>query len=46
MPLEASSGQLKALIPALNLKIYDNAAHGLYHTAANEVLSDILAQLN
>lgn len=42
MPLEASSQYIKTYVPGSKIKIYDNAAHGLYYTAADEVMEDIL----
>jgi len=46
MPLEASSGPIKDHIPDVDLKIYENAAHGLYYTAAKDVMRDIIAQID
>jgi len=45
MPPEACCEPIKNHIPDIELKIYDNAAHGLYYTAASEVVEDILAHL-
>jgi len=45
MPVEASAGLIKAHIPGTGVKIYENAAHGLYYTAADTVVEDILSQL-
>ena len=46
MPMNASSGILQDLIPGSRIKVYEQAAHGLYYTAASEVMKDILAQTN
>lgn len=45
MPVEASAGLIEQYVPSTKVKIHENAAHGLYYTAANEVMKDILAQV-
>lgn len=44
--MQASSGLLKAFIPGCKIKVYEQAAHGLYYTAAGEVIGDILSHIN
>ena len=46
MPVEASSARIQELVPGVKVKIYENAAHGLYYTAAENVINDILAQVD
>jgi len=45
MPVEASAGLIEDYVPGTRVKIYENAAHGLYYTAAARVVEDILSQL-
>ncbi|KAK5535044.1 hypothetical protein LTR23_008086 [Exophiala sp. CCFEE 6169] len=42
MPAEASASLVPQIAKQVRVKIYKNAAHGLYLTHANEVLEDIL----
>lgn len=42
MPFEASSMVLSELIPNAKVKLYNNHGHGLYQTAAHDVLRDVL----
>jgi pimeloyl-ACP methyl ester carboxylesterase len=42
MPAEASASLVPQIAKQARVKIYKNAAHGLYLTHANEVLEDIL----
>lgn len=46
MPLKASAGLLQALIPGSQIRVYKQAAHGLYYTSAGEVIKDILALID
>ena len=46
MPLEASSAHVKSLVPGSKLNVYEGHAHGLYWTARDQVLSDILDQFS
>lgn len=43
MPAECSANIIPTLAKQAQVKIYKNAAHGLYLTHANEVLEDIFA---
>lgn len=45
MPLEASSNLVQAYVPGTQVKVYDNAAHGLYYTSASKVMKDILEHI-
>ncbi|KAL1847234.1 hypothetical protein VTK73DRAFT_10411 [Phialemonium thermophilum] len=42
MPLEASAALVKEMLPWSELKVYENAGHGLYLTHAKQVLDDIV----
>lgn len=46
MPKEAVSARIEELVPGIKVKIYENAAHGLYYTAAEDVINEILAQVD
>ncbi|KAK3296420.1 Alpha/Beta hydrolase protein [Chaetomium fimeti] len=45
MPVEASSALIHKILPWSQLKVYENAGHGIYLTHAQQVLDDILAFL-
>ncbi|KAH7157284.1 Alpha/Beta hydrolase protein [Dactylonectria estremocensis] len=42
MPLEASGQVIKEILPWTDLRVYENAGHGLYLTLADRVLKDII----
>ncbi|KAH7114749.1 Alpha/Beta hydrolase protein [Dactylonectria estremocensis] len=42
MPLEASGRVIKEMLPWADLRVYENAGHGLYLTHADRVLKDII----
>lgn len=42
MPAESSANIISTLVTQAQVKIYKNAAHGLYLTHADQLLDDIL----
>jgi deferrochelatase/peroxidase EfeB len=42
MPYAASSKLIKELVPGCEVKLYEQAAHGLYWTHRERVLGDLL----
>lgn len=44
--MKASSHLLERLVPGSKVKVYKQAAHGLYYTNASAVMQDILSQIN
>lgn len=46
MPVQTSSDFLKFLVLGIETMVYKQAAHGLYYTAADEVIQDILGHVD